>query len=491
MSSVLAAGYNLTSGQMEILSKILFDDATGDIAAQGALAAGTFVQLKDYGGSSPSPSIGGALWAEKPGSSDEIWFYDGTGAAKTQLLDTNYSLVGDVSGLVGATVVGKIQGDQVYASISPTDGQVLTWDNSNSRWDAATPSSGVTTLAALTDTDISSPAGGELLLWDGSNSWDNKALSGDATITTSGVISVADLTMSGEVTNDLVQYSGAAWVSKGGGSGDRLGTLYGTSADLNTQLQVGTYITLQTNRIRLGDLGGSAPIGGTDGDIYYDNNGLRLIDNSSTYTVAHSGTALAGDVTGTLGVTVVGNDSHTHSNDTLTGVPGTGIDTNVTNLRGSTVENVSPAADDKLVHTGSGWNVEKTSRVRVYLNENQGADGSFTILGFDSETYDTRSEFASERFTAIDAGYYYVMCEMYFDGMDAGEWTEFQIRKNGTAVTQSKYVAASSSNNGSAVIADIVQLNVSQYIEIFARNTAPGDYVGGALYTHLCIHKII
>lgn len=385
MSSVLAGGYNFTTGQWELLSKILFDDANGDIATEGALTVGTFLQLKDYGGSPPSPSVGGALWAEKPGSNDEIWFYDGTGAVNTRLLDTNYDLAGDVTGTLGVTVVGKIQGDQVYASISPTDGQVLTWDNANSRWDADTPTSGVTTLAALTDTGISSPASGELLLWDGSDSWDNQAMSGDATITNSGVISVADLSMSGEVTNDIVQYSGAAWAAKGGGSGDRLsGTVYSTSLDISTQIQVGTYITLQTNRIRLGDLEASVPTGETDGDIYYDNSGMRLVHNSSIEVVAHSGTALGGDVTGTLGVTVVGNDSHTHGNSTLGGVPGGGIDTSVANLRGYAVQSGAPATGDVLRWSGSQWNHEDTfgagSVLSVTTIYNPSEDGFVVVL---------------------------------------------------------------------------------------------------------------
>lgn len=138
MSSVLAAGYSLSTAQWELLSKILFDDANGDIATEGALTVGTFLQLKDYGGSPPSPSIGGALWSEKPGSNDEVWFYDGTGAANTRLLDTNYSLAGDVSGTVGVTSVDKIRGYAVQDH-APEDGEVLTWVTGNSQYEPTTP----------------------------------------------------------------------------------------------------------------------------------------------------------------------------------------------------------------------------------------------------------------------------------------------------------------------------------------------------------------
>lgn len=54
------------------------------------------------------------------------------------------------------------------------------------------------------------------------------------------------------------------------------------------------------------------------------------LGTANVFTAAHgvmTSTAFVGDVTGTIGSTVVNNDSHTHGNGTLTGVPGGGIDT--------------------------------------------------------------------------------------------------------------------------------------------------------------------
>jgi len=48
------------------------------------------------------------------------------------------------------------------------------------------------TLGELSDTTISSEQGGQMLLYDGSNSWDNKTLSGDATINAAGQMTIAD-----------------------------------------------------------------------------------------------------------------------------------------------------------------------------------------------------------------------------------------------------------------------------------------------------------
>jgi len=48
----------------------------------------------------------------------------------------------------------------------------------------------VTTVSGLTDTVISAPAGGHVLIYDGTDSWDNKALSGDISISAAGVVAV-------------------------------------------------------------------------------------------------------------------------------------------------------------------------------------------------------------------------------------------------------------------------------------------------------------
>jgi hypothetical protein len=50
---------------------------------------------------------------------------------------------------------------------------------------------GSSNLVNLTDTNISSPAEGELLIYDGSDSWDNKTVSGDMTISAEGVVVIA------------------------------------------------------------------------------------------------------------------------------------------------------------------------------------------------------------------------------------------------------------------------------------------------------------
>jgi len=48
------------------------------------------------------------------------------------------------------------------------------------------------TVAELTDTVVSGPGSGHVLIYDGSNSWDNKAVSGDMTMASTGAVTIAN-----------------------------------------------------------------------------------------------------------------------------------------------------------------------------------------------------------------------------------------------------------------------------------------------------------
>jgi len=63
-------------------------------------------------------------------------------------------------------------------------------------------------LSELTDTTISSVATGHLLIYDGSDSWDNKVMSGDATINSSGALTIAADAVQGTMINDDVAGDG-------------------------------------------------------------------------------------------------------------------------------------------------------------------------------------------------------------------------------------------------------------------------------------------
>ena len=77
--------------------------------------------------------------------------------------DSNY-----LTGITGQSLYSL---SNVYTSSSPSDGQVLTWDNANSYWKPTTSSgSGATTLSGLNDVSPATPANGQVLTWDNSTS---------------------------------------------------------------------------------------------------------------------------------------------------------------------------------------------------------------------------------------------------------------------------------------------------------------------------------
>ena len=69
-------------------------------------------------------------------------------------------------------------------------GSYLT-QNDTSNWGALVEVAAFDTLAELGDTTISSPASGHVLVYDGSDSFDNVAISGDATLAANGALTIA------------------------------------------------------------------------------------------------------------------------------------------------------------------------------------------------------------------------------------------------------------------------------------------------------------
>jgi len=106
--------------------------------------------------------------------------------------------------------------DGSWSGTAPIEGMVV-FDNdtdgyylySSAAWGAFT--TGITTIAAASDTNIAAPANAEMLLWDGVNSWDNHLLTGDASCTNAGVVSVSDLTITSEARGDILRRDAASW----------------------------------------------------------------------------------------------------------------------------------------------------------------------------------------------------------------------------------------------------------------------------------------
>jgi hypothetical protein len=67
-------------------------------------------------------------------------------------------------------------------------------------------------LAGLTDTTIATPAAAHILIYDGSDSWDNKVVSGDITISGAGVVALAADTVAAAEMDDA-DHGDVAWSS--------------------------------------------------------------------------------------------------------------------------------------------------------------------------------------------------------------------------------------------------------------------------------------
>jgi len=93
------------------------------------------------------------------------------------------------SNFVGLKAANAL-GSSVTWTLPSSDGsntQVIQTDGSGNLSFASTTS----TVAGATDTSISGAASGQVLIYDGSNSWDNKTISGDATIVSTGALTIA------------------------------------------------------------------------------------------------------------------------------------------------------------------------------------------------------------------------------------------------------------------------------------------------------------
>jgi hypothetical protein len=212
----------------------------------------TKLPLYDNGAAQPSGVANGNLWAASAiGGGYNMYFHKGS--VNEQVILEDYTLSGDITGTPDATIVSKIQGDEVYASIAPSAGDVLTWDDGNSRWDATAASS--------------VPSGND---------------------------------------GDLIQCTGGTtYVARGAGTGDRiLDTVYGTSWNLSTSVIVGTYLKIKSDRLTLGDQGASTPGTPVDGDVWFNNSGLQFYEGSAK-TVVTTGYSLGTDLSGTISAPTV------------------------------------------------------------------------------------------------------------------------------------------------------------------------------------------
>ena len=137
---------------------------------------------------------------------------------------------------------------------------------------------------------------------------------------------------------------------------------------------------------------------------------------------------------------------------------------------------------------GSGM----ASRVRAYKSSAAQSIpvSTWTKVVLDVEDWDNLGEFASDRFTAKQAGHYAVIGNNFFVAMSNGGYIVTAIYKNGVIASARRLIAG---GDGDCKLgaSDILYLAVGEYFELFAfhDNVGGKDVATGSAYTFFAVHR--
>ena len=124
--------------------------------------------------------------------------------------------------------------------------------------------------------------------------------------------------------------------------------------------------------------------------------------------------------------------------------------------------------------TGPAFSASSTTLVSA-------ANTTFTKVTYDTEDYDTNSNFASSRFTPTVAGYYQINATIVFSGIVAvGKKSFVTIYKNGSRFLDGNNAAQISGETTQNSVSGIVYLNGStDYVEIYGwQDTGGAQNIG-------------
>ncbi len=147
-----------------------------------------------------------------------------------------------LSGLTDTTLSSPAQGEILYRDgtdwknlAAGTSGQFLQTQGAaaNPVWGDASA-----TLAGMTDTTIAAPASGHIAIYDGTDSWDNKAVSGDIAIDNLGATTIqtdavdgTDISLASEAQGDVMYFDSTDWVRLAAGTSGQFLQTQGAAAN--------------------------------------------------------------------------------------------------------------------------------------------------------------------------------------------------------------------------------------------------------------------
>lgn len=216
---------------------------------------------------------------------------------------------------------------------------------------------------------------------------------------------------------------------------------------------------------------------------------------SATTTDIGAANSLSVEITGTTTITGFGT---AYSGPRLLRFAGALILTHSASLALPGAANITTAAGDTCIASpnlaASGWNVYAYQRAAVfggptfsaYLASSGGSvsDSTFTKCLFDTELWDSDSNFASSRFTPTVAGYYQINAAVQLASPAPGFLTIYKYTAATTTLAEYKrgaWVAVAAGAQDFSV-SGLVKLDIGDYVEIYIRHTFGSALVpqGGA-----------
>ena len=184
----------------------------------------------------------------------------------------------------------------------------------------------------------------------------------------------------------------------------------------------------------------------------------------------------------------------------------TGAKLNTDVISAQTALGATPADTDELLVSDAGVlkrvdysyikGALNTPIIQVYLNANQSlTNGQFDKITFDQETYDTGSNFASNKFTVPSdgGGYYYIELKVDFDyGTEVPNDKKCKIVLGGSTDLSEGFMNGDGHPYGTVSCSTIVNLSATNYIEGFAyvQNGTASFAKSGSAYTQMKIFKL-
>jgi len=130
--------------------------------------------------------------------------------------------------------------------------------------------------------------------------------------------------------------------------------------------------------------------------------------------------------------------------------------------------------------TATGFGGDNTPYFHAYKSADQSiSTASFTTVTFDTEQWDSGSNFASNTFTAPSAGYYWIYSQLVWSGAWSDDYTLNRFMKNGSAVS---WTAIPQRSDNGFLNARVIHLSASDtvIVQTYQESGSSRDLRGGS-----------